>query len=286
MPVATSQKISELYAPLDIAGQTVLVTGASSGFGLAAAWRFAELGCKVILVARREERLVELAAEIGAKYADAKVHCVKLDMCDVAKIEALPAELPPEFAEVDILVNNAGLALGKRSAAENVTGDVETMIRTNVTALIVATSVFTKGMLARGRGHVINVGSIAGHEAYAGGSVYCATKHAVTAFTSAARHDLVGTPVRVTCVSPGFAETEFSVVRMGGDAAKAAAVYADLVPLSANDIADQIVYAATRPAHVQIADIICWPTNQAGPTNIARVGAGLGKVDQVAGDKA
>eukprot|EP00635_Sarcinochrysidales_sp_CCMP3193_P003329 CAMPEP_0118899810 /NCGR_PEP_ID=MMETSP1166-20130328/6209_1 /TAXON_ID=1104430 /ORGANISM="Chrysoreinhardia sp, Strain CCMP3193" /LENGTH=283 /DNA_ID=CAMNT_0006838941 /DNA_START=26 /DNA_END=877 /DNA_ORIENTATION=+ len=267
---------SEFYKPLDIKGWTVLITGASSGFGWAASWRFAELGCRLILVARREERLKELAAEIQVKYREAQVLCVPLDMCDLAKVEGLQAKLPDSFKAVDVLVNNAGLALGKNGAHENVASQVETMMATNVTSLIVATSVFAKGMVARGRGHVINVGSVAGHEAYPGGSVYCATKHAVTAFTMAARHDLVGTPVRVTCISPGFAETEFSMVRFSQDSDKANAVYANLVPLTAHDIADQIIFAATRPAHVQIADIICWPTNQAGPTNIARVGPSLG----------
>ncbi|KAJ8603081.1 hypothetical protein CTAYLR_006683 [Chrysophaeum taylorii] len=268
--------ISELYQPLDISGWTVLITGASSGFGWAAAWRFAELGCKLVLVARRTDRLRELAAEICTKYKEARVHCAPLDVCDVDKIESLPFMLPPEFAQVDILVNNAGLALGKLPVQDNVTANVLTMMQTNVSSLIVATATFSKGMVARGRGHIINIGSIAGHEAYANGSVYCATKHAVTAFTTAARHDLVGTPVRVTCISPGFAETEFSLVRFGNDTDKAAAVYSNLVSLSAKDIADQIVYVATRPAHVQIADIICWPTNQAGATNIARVGPSLG----------
>ncbi|KAJ1446371.1 hypothetical protein M885DRAFT_546785 [Pelagophyceae sp. CCMP2097] len=275
-PTRTAARVSELYAPLDISGWTVLVTGASSGFGWATAWRFAELGCKLVLVARRAERLQELAAEICCKYAGARVHCAPLDMCDMTGLEALPASLPAEFADVDILVNNAGLALGKRSCDANVTADVLLMLQTNVSSLIVATALFSRGMVRRGRGHVINVGSIAGHEAYAGGSVYCATKHAVTAFTAASRHDLVGTPVRVTCISPGFAQTEFALVRFGNDAAAAAATYADLVALSAHDIADQICYAATRPGHVQIADIICWPTNQAGPTNIARVGKSLG----------
>merc|ERR1712118_236270 len=161
---------------------------------------------------------------------------------DLQKVEALPASLPEDFAEVDILVNNAGLALGKDPVDNNSSADVQTMMNTNVSALIVCTTAFVKGMRARGRGHIVNVGSIAGHEAYGGGSVYCATKNAVTAFTTAARHDLVCTPVRVTCISPGFAETEFSVVRFKGDVGKADAVYKDFIPLAPEDIADQIVY--------------------------------------------
>jgi NADP-dependent 3-hydroxy acid dehydrogenase YdfG len=267
---------SSRYAPLDITGWTVLITGASSGFGLSTAWRFAELGCKLVLVARREERLVALKAELEAAYSGLAVHCLRVDMMDTDAVEAMPAALPEAFADVDILVNNAGLALGKAGADATVTSDVVRMVQTNVTGLIVCTAAFTKGMKARGRGHVINVGSVSGHEVYPGGAAYCASKHAVTAFTAGARHDLVGTPIRVTCISPGFAETEFSIVRFKEDEAKAKAVYTDLVPLYADDIADQICYAATRPAHVQIADIICWPTNQAGPTNIARVGANLG----------
>ncbi|KAH8089974.1 hypothetical protein JL720_6268 [Aureococcus anophagefferens] len=258
---------SARYAPLDISGWTVMVTGASSGFGLATAWRFAELG---------------RGAAPGSRLPrGVKCHCFPLDMMDIPKVEAAATLLPADFAEA--------------TADENATEDVVRMMTTNVSALIVCTATFAKGMKKRGRGHVINVGSVSGHEVYGGGSAYCA--HAVTAFTSAARHDLVGTPIRVTCISPGFAETEFSLVRFKrvpaasrgwrpppprktpffrADEKKAASVYTDLVPLYADDIADQIVYAATRPAHVQIADIICWPTNQAGPTNIARVGASLG----------
>ena len=207
-----SSNPSALYTPQDIKGWTALVTGASSGFGKATAWRFAELGCKLIIVARRGDRLEALAAELKAKYGT-EVFCLVLDMMDIPKVEKMDQLLPESFRNVDILVNNAGLALGKNSVEENVTSDIVRMMTTNVTALILATTLFTKGMKARGRGHVINVGSIAGHYAYAGGSGYCASKSAVTAFTSAARHDLVGTPIRVTCISPGFAETEFSLVR-------------------------------------------------------------------------
>ena len=232
----------------------------------------------MIIVARRGDRLEALAGELKAKYGT-EVFCLVLDMMDIEKVERMDQLLPEQFRNVDILVNNAGLALGKNSVEENVTSDIVRMMTTNVTALIIATTLFTKGMKQRGRGHVINVGSIAGHYAYGGGSGYCASKSAVTAFTSAARHDLVGTPIRVTCISPGFAETEFSLVRFEASddaASKAKSVYDNLVPMVADDIADQIVYAATRPAHVQIQDIIAWPTNQAGPTNIARVGPSLG----------
>uniref|UniRef100_A0A7R9YHP8 Uncharacterized protein n=1 Tax=Diacronema lutheri TaxID=2081491 RepID=A0A7R9YHP8_DIALT len=205
--------------------------------------------------------------------------------CDVAaeleRVANLPSELPAEFAEIDILINNAGLALGRSSADQNTLADIHTILTTNVTAALALASAVLRGMRARGRGHLVNVGSIAGHHTYAGGSVYIASKHAITAFTSAARHDLAGTPLRVTAVSPGAVETEFSLVRFGGDADKAKAVYKDFVCLRADDIADQIVYAITRPAHVQIADIVCLATNQSGPMDIARVGPSLGAPDSL-----
>lgn len=202
------------------------------------------------------------------------------DVQDLPKIAALPETLPPTHKEVDILVNNAGLALGTAPVQDNVMADVEQMLMTNVSAVIAFVRAFVPGMRARGRGHVINIGSIAGHEAYAGGSVYCATKHAVDAFTTAARHDLVGSPVRVTAISPGMVNTEFSTVRFGGDSGKADGVYADIEPLVAADVADNVMYAATRPAHVQIADIICVATNQAAAKAVARVGPSLGGPQQ------
>jgi len=262
---------------MDVAGQTVLVTGATAGIGEACAWRFAEAGCVLVLLGRRTERLAALAAALKAAYPSiVDPHCVTLDVQDLAAIAALPAVLPTAYAAVDVLVNNAGLALGTAGAADNSMKDVVQMISTNVTGLMAFTSAFVPGMRTRGRGHLINIGSIAGHEAYAGGSVYCATKHAVNAFTMAARHDLVATPVRVTAISPGMVNTEFSTVRFDGDQSAADAVYADIEPLVAADIADNVMYAATRPKHVQIADIIVLATNQAAAKAVARVGPSLG----------
>eukprot|EP00434_Breviolum_minutum_P026082 symbB.v1.2.023058.t1/scaffold2037.1/size91541/1 len=165
------------------------------------------------------------------------------------------------MAAVDILINNAGLALGVSSAIENELGNIQTMLATNVTAVMCLVATFGPQMRQRGKGHIVNISSVAGHECYVGGSAYCATKHAVNAFTIASRHDLAGTPIRVTAISPGMVETEFSKVRFG-DNAKAAKVYENIVPLVAEDIADQIIYVTTRPRHVQIADIISYATNQ------------------------
>lgn len=196
---------------------------------------------------------------------------LQLDVQDLAAIEQLPAALPQEFKEVTTLVNNAGLALGTAPVHENDMQQAVIMMHTNVTALIAFTRAFTPGMVARNKGHVVNISSVAGHESYGGGSIYCATKHAVDAFTTAARHDLVGTNVRVTAISPGAVRTEFSVVRFGGDEAKADAVYAGIVPLNANDVADNVMYACTRPAHVQVADIVVYASYQCSAKGLARV---------------
>jgi 3-hydroxy acid dehydrogenase/malonic semialdehyde reductase len=177
--------------------------------------------------------------------------------------------------QVDILVNNAGLALGVSGVAENDMEHVRQMMDTNVMAVIAFSRAFIPGMRSRGRGHLINIGSIAGHEVYSGGSVYCATKHAVDAFTTAARHDLLGTPIRVTAISPGLVNTEFSTIRFG-DKSAADKLYTDIVPLVASDIADNVIYAATRPRHVQVADMVVLATNQSAAKSVARVGPSLG----------
>lgn len=255
---------SQLYATLDLRGQSVLVTGASAGIGLATAWRFAELGCRVALCGRRTELLEEQKRQIQEKFPGVpEPLAVKLDVTDMEQIKALPERLAAAgMTEVDILVNNAGLALGLNTADTNDIGDIQTMLATNVSAVMALVATFAPGMKARGRGHIINISSVAAHEAYIGGTVYCATKHAVNGFTIAARHDLAGTPLRVTAISPGMVETDFSKVRFSGDEDKAKKVYEGIVPLVAEDIADQVIYAATRPRHVQVADVISYATNQ------------------------
>lgn len=261
---------SSLYAPYSIAGQVALITGASSGIGEAIAWRFAEAGCRLVLLARRADRLEALAAALLKRYG-AAVHEVALDVRAIERLAGLPEELPPEFRDVDILVNNAGLALGVAPVQENDLEDLRCMVDTNFSSVVALTRAFTPGMIARKRGHVIIMSSIAGQEAYSGGSMYCATKHAVRAFADAARHDLVGTAVRVTTISPGAVKTEFSSVRFKGDQDKADAVYEGFDSLQAADIADNAIYAATRPPHVQVCDITVFATNQCSAKGLARV---------------
>ena len=194
-----------------------------------------------------------------------------MDVRDTPAVMALPASLPEPFHQVDILVNNAGLALGVDPADDVNLEDARTMIDCNIMAVITFTKVFSAPMRERNNGHIINLGSIAGKESYAGGAVYCATKHAVEAMTIAARHDFVGTNIRVTSISPGAVKTEFSVVRFKGDDSKADAVYQGIHPLTAADIADNVLYAATRPPHVQIADILVFASYQCSAKGIARV---------------
>lgn len=255
---------SSLYAPLDLKGVPVLITGATAGIGQATAWRFAELGCRLALCGRRTDRLEALKAELLARFPGLpEPLALTLDVSDMAQVKALPEQLSTGgMPEVDILVNNAGLALGVASAEENEIENIQTMLQTNVLGVMALVSTLGPGMKERGRGHIVNVSSVAGHEAYQGGSAYCATKHAVNAFTIAARHDLAGTPLRVTAISPGMVATDFSVTRFAGDEEKAKKVYEGIVPLVAEDVADQIIYVTTRPRHVQIADILSYATNQ------------------------
>jgi 3-hydroxy acid dehydrogenase/malonic semialdehyde reductase len=235
----------------------VFVTGASSGFGAAIARRFATDGYRVIASARRAERISELAAEVGPQ-----VLPVTLDVRDRASVAEVIAALPAEFAEIDILVNNAGLALGMGPAQEADLEQWDQMIDTNCKGLTYCTRAILPGMVARGRGHVINLGSIAGTYPYPGGNAYGGTKAFVHQFSLALRSDLHGTGVRVTCVEPGMADTEFSLVRFSGDQEKADATYKGMQPLTGDDIAESVHWAATLPPHVNINTIELMPTQQ------------------------
>jgi 3-hydroxy acid dehydrogenase/malonic semialdehyde reductase len=236
---------------------TVFVTGASSGFGAAIARRFAAEGFRVVASARRAERVKELAAELGPR-----VHPITLDVRDRAAVARAVSGLPAEFAEIDVLVNNAGLALGLGPAQDADLDQWDQMIDTNCKGLAYCTRAILPGMVARGRGHVINLGSVAGTYPYPGGNAYGGTKAFVHQFSLDLRSDLHGTGVRVTCIEPGMADTEFSLVRFGGDRAKADSTYTGMRPLTGDDIAESVYWAATLPPHVNINTIELMPTQQ------------------------
>jgi 3-hydroxy acid dehydrogenase / malonic semialdehyde reductase len=241
----------------------VFITGASSGIGRASALAFASGGARLLLCARRMERLHELEKNIKKSNPSAKVHSVQLDVRIHTEVEKTLGALPEEWKAIDILLNNAGLSRGLDKLQEGSADDWDEMIDTNVKGLLYVTRAVVPGMIARGRGHIINIGSIAGHEVYPKGNVYCASKFAVDAITKGLRLDLVDTPLRVTAIDPGLVETEFSEVRFHGDKARAKTVYNGMEPLHPEDIAETVVWCASRPTHVQIADIVIFPTNQA-----------------------
>ena len=254
---------------MELKDARVLVTGASSGIGRSCAAKFAEAGAKLLITARRRDRIDVLAGELKGKY---HTDCLtmELDIRDRKTVEKAFANLPKEWETIDILVNNAGLSRGLDKLHEGKIDDWEEMIDTNIKGLLYVSRAVIPGMVARKRGTIINIGSIAGHEVYPRGNVYAAKKHAVDALTKGMRLDLVDTPVRVCTVDPGLVETEFSMVRFRGDKEKAKAVYQNLEPLSPDDIADAVVFCATRPQHVQIAEMIVLPTAQASTTLVHR----------------
>jgi 3-hydroxy acid dehydrogenase / malonic semialdehyde reductase len=245
------------------------ITGASSGIGFSCAVRFAEEGARLILSARRKERIEKLAVALREKYG---TEClpVQLDVRDQQAVQKAIDGLPDSWNAIDILVNNAGLGRGLDKLHEGKIEDWEEMIDTNIKGLLYVSRAVIPGMVKRQKGTVINIGSIAGREVYAKGNVYCATKHAVDALTKGMRLDLVDTPVRVCSVNPGMVETEFSFVRFRGDADRARAVYQDFTPLRPDDIAEVVVFCATRPPHVNVADVLVLPTNQASTTLMHR----------------
>ncbi|MCJ7644071.1 MAG: SDR family oxidoreductase [Candidatus Aminicenantes bacterium] len=247
----------------------VFITGASSGIGQSCARAFAAQGARLVLAARRAERLERLAVELKTEHGP-DILVLKLDVRDPEAVEAAVSGLTAEWAAIEVLVNNAGLSRGLDKLHEGKLQDWDEMIDTNIKGLLYVSRAVIPGMVARGRGHVINIGSIAGHEVYPLGNVYCATKFAVKALSKGLRLDLNGTGVRVTSVDPGLTETEFSVVRFHGDADRAGKVYQGYTPLVPDDIADAVVYCATRPARVNVSEMIVMPTDQASTTVVHR----------------
>lgn len=235
----------------------ILITGASAGIGEATARQFAKAGARLILSARRLDRLKKLAKEL-----EIETHLLELDIQNRQQVEGSISNLPKEWQAIDVLVNNAGLGRGLGKIHEGDVAGWEEMINTNVKGLLYMSRSVIPSMVQRGNGHIINIGSIAGHEVYPGGNVYCATKHAVDAITKGMRLDLVDTPIRVSTVDPGLVETEFSEVRFFGDKERAKTVYQGYKPLEPVDVADTVVWIANRPPHVQIAEVIIFPTDQ------------------------
>lgn len=249
--------------------KTVFITGASSGIGFACAHAFAREGARLILAARRKERLDVLKSDLHKKY---KTECltVELDVRKQLAVERAIQTLPANWRGIEVLLNNAGLSRGLDKLHEGKLDDWEEMIDTNVKGLLYVSRAVIPGMVARNKGTIINIGSIAGHEVYPGGNVYCATKFAVDALTRGLRLDLVDTPIRVCTVDPGLVETEFSMVRFRGNEQRAKTVYQNITPLTGSDVADAVLFCATRPPHVDIAELIILPTNQASTTLVHR----------------
>jgi NADP-dependent 3-hydroxy acid dehydrogenase YdfG len=253
---------------MQLANKIILITGASSGIGQACAQLLADHGAKLILCARREERLESLAQEINHKHQNMP-YILPLDVRDKALVKQQMASLPNDWKKIDILINNAGLALDTLPLYQGIEDHWETMIDTNIKGLLYVSREIIPGMVERGRGHVVNLGSIAGHECYPGGNVYSATKYAVHALSKSMRLDLLGSPIRVTELAPGAVETEFSEVRWK-DKKRAQDFYKDFQPLKAHDIADAILYCITCPPHVTVESMIIMPTAQASANHLFR----------------
>ncbi len=242
--------------------KTIMITGATSGFGKATALRFAENGYNIIITGRRKVLLDELKKELNT-FENIKVHSLCFDVRKKGEVEKVIGNLPEEWKKIDILVNNAGLAVGLDHIQTGNTDDWDTMIDTNVKGLLYVTRAVAPLMVVRNKGHIINLGSIAGKEAYENGNVYCASKFAVDALSKSMRIDMLKNNIKVTLIAPGMAETEFALVRFKGDEQKAKNIYKGIDALTAEDIADVIYYCATLPDHVCINEVVITPTQQA-----------------------
>lgn len=241
---------------------SVFITGASSGIGESCATLFAKSGYNLVLIARREDRLVSLSQKLREHYG-VDVHCYPLDIRNRTHLKKLILEHPAVFDPIEVLINNAGLAKGLSPLQEGSFEDWDVMIDTNLKGLLYTSRLILPQMLKNKKGHIINLGSVAGHWVYEKGNVYCATKFAVHALTEAMRLDLNGTGIRVTEISPGMVETEFSEVRFGGDREKAKSVYLGRTPLTPMDIAEAVLWCVQRPPHVNVQELTLFPTDQA-----------------------
>lgn len=250
-------------------GKIVFITGATSGIGKSCAYAFAKEGANLIISARRINLLNEIAADIRTKF-NVKVYTFELDVRDKNAVNDSVANLPVEWRSIDILINNAGLAKGLNKFYEDDPDGWDEMIDTNVKGLLYVAHAILPGMIERKSGHIINMGSIAGHEAYPRGAVYCATKHAVDAITRSLRMDTIDKNILVSTIDPGMVETNFSNIRFYGDTEKAKNVYKGLTPLTGDDIADAVIFCATRPPHVNIAEITLLASRQASATVVYR----------------
>lgn len=249
--------------------KTVLITGASSGFGSAFAEKFAAEGARLINIARRLDRLKELEKKLSAQYGT-EIISLGLDVSSFDAVEKSLSQLPEKFSVPDILINNAGMVRGLNNVWETPEKDWDEMIDINVKGILNFCSKIIPKMLKKQSGHIFNICSISGHDTYPGGGVYCATKYAVKALTDTLRKELVSSPIRVSMISPGMANTEFSLVRFSGDKNKAEKMYDGLQALTSEDIADIVIFMASRPPHVNIADVIVYPTNQASVSIVHR----------------
>jgi 3-hydroxy acid dehydrogenase / malonic semialdehyde reductase len=254
---------------VSIQEQVVLITGASSGIGASCAKMFAQEGASLILAARRRDKLEAVATEIKAAY-QSRIYLLDMDVSDRTAVETALASLPESWRNVDILVNNAGLSRGLDKLQEGSIQNWEEMIDTNVKGVLYVTRSLLPRMVERNQGHVINIGSIAGHQTYPGGNVYCATKAAVRALSEGLKMDLLGTPIRVSSVDPGTVETDFSKVRFRGDTEKANKVYQGMNPLTPDDIAEIVVFCATRPVNVNMSEVLVLATDQSSATMVNR----------------
>jgi 3-hydroxy acid dehydrogenase/malonic semialdehyde reductase len=254
---------------ISVQDKIVVITGASAGIGESCAKIFAQAGAKLILAARRLENLEKLAQSLKEKY-QTETYLIQLDVRDRAAVEAAFSNLPEPWQTIEILINNAGLSRGLEKFHQASLDDWEEMIDTNVKGLLYVSRTIIPGMVDRGAGHIVNIGSIAGRAAYPGGHVYCGSKAAVRSISDGMKQDLLGTPLRVTEIQPGLVETEFSIVRFHGDSDRADKVYQDLTPLTPDDIADVVFFTVTRPPHVNISEVLLVPTDQANATLVHR----------------